>query len=72
VRWFKRALLRRAMNPMPFPISILVEYTKCASARLRQVKHYGLALAQQADFAQATTALRRFAGKVELDKMIRT
>lgn len=59
VRWFKRALLAPRYDSYAFPHFNLGRVYEMRHRPLEAVKHYGLAIEQQENFAQATTALRR-------------
>ena len=64
VRWFKRALLAPRYESYAFPHFNLGRVYEMRQRPLEAVKHYGLAIEQQSDFAQATTALRRLQAKL--------
>jgi len=64
VRWFKRALLAPRYESYAFPHFNLGRVYEMRQRPLEAVKHYGLALEQQANFTQATTALRRLQAKL--------
>jgi hypothetical protein len=64
VRWFKRALLAPRYESYAFPHFNLGRVYEMRQRPLEAVKHYGLAVEQQSDFAQATTALRRLQAKL--------
>jgi tetratricopeptide (TPR) repeat protein len=64
VRWFKRALLAPRYESYAFPHFNLGRVYEMRQRPLEAVKHYGLALEQQANFAQASTALRRLQAKL--------
>src|SRR5437660_10961424 len=59
VRWFKRALLAPRYESYAFPHFNLGRVYELRHRDLEAARHYGLALEQQADFAQAAIALRR-------------
>jgi tetratricopeptide (TPR) repeat protein len=64
VRWFKRALLAPRYESYAFPHFNLGRVYEIRHRSLEAMKHYGLALEQQANFEQATKALRRLQAKV--------
>src|ERR1700730_13317760 len=64
VRWFKRALMAPRYESYAFPHFNLGRVYEMRHRPLEALKHYGLALEQQADFTQATTALRRLQAKL--------
>src|ERR1700682_5882588 len=64
VRWFKRALLAPRYESYAFPHFNLGRVYEMRQRPLEAVKHYGLALEQQANFEQASTALRRLQAKL--------
>src|SRR5258707_10866227 len=64
VRWFKRALLAPRYESYAFPHFNLGRVYEMRDRPLEAVKHYGLALEQQANFSQASTALRRLQAKL--------
>src|SRR6266404_327915 len=64
VRWFKRALLAPRYESYAFPHFNLGRVYEMRHRDLEAARHYGLALEQQADFAQAATALRKLQGKL--------
>jgi tetratricopeptide (TPR) repeat protein len=64
VRWFKRALLAPRYESYAFPHFNLGRVYEMRQRPLEAVKHYGLALEQQANFSQASTALRRLQAKL--------
>jgi tetratricopeptide (TPR) repeat protein len=59
VRWFKRALEAPRYESYAFPHFNLGRVYEQRGQHLRAARHYGLALAEAPDFAQATKALRR-------------
>ncbi|HJR08065.1 MAG TPA: tetratricopeptide repeat protein [Pyrinomonadaceae bacterium] len=59
VRWFKRALVAPRYESYAFPHFNLGRVYEQRGQHLRAARHYGLALAEAPDFAQATKALRR-------------
>ena len=59
VRWFKRALHAPRYEARAFPHFNLGRVYEGRGRLLEAARHYGLSLAEQPDFAQATQALRR-------------
>jgi tetratricopeptide (TPR) repeat protein len=59
VRWFKRALVAPRYESYAFPHFNLGRVYEQRGHLLQAARHYGLALKQAPDFAQATRALRR-------------
>jgi tetratricopeptide (TPR) repeat protein len=59
VRWFKRALVAPRYESYAFPHFNLGRVYEQRGHLLRAARHYGLALREAPDFAQATRALRR-------------
>jgi Tfp pilus assembly protein PilF len=59
VRWFERALEATRYESYAFPHFNLGRVYEQRGQLLRAARHYGLALRQSPDFAQATKALRR-------------
>ena len=59
VRWFKRALKASRYESYAFPHFNLGRVYEQRGHLLLAARHYGLALRQSPDFAQATKALRR-------------
>ncbi len=64
VRWFKRALLAPRYESYAFPHFNLGRVYETRRKFLDAVKHYGLALEQNPDFAEAAIALRRMQTRV--------
>jgi len=64
VRWFKRALLAPRYESYAFPHFNLGRVYETRRKFLDAVKHYGLALEQNPDFAEAAVALRRMQTRV--------
>lgn len=64
VRWFKRALLAPRYQSYAFPYFNLGRVYEQRNRLLDAAKHYGLALEQQPDFAQAAKALRRLQARL--------
>ena len=64
VRWFKRALLAPRYESYAFPHFNLGRVYETRGRLLEAAKHYGLALEQRPDFAQATLALRRIQARL--------
>ena len=58
VRWFRRALRARRYEARAFPHFNLGRVYERRGRLLEAVRHYGLALAEEPNFAQATQALR--------------
>jgi tetratricopeptide (TPR) repeat protein len=64
VRWFKRALHAPRYESYAFPHFNLGRVYEMRGHLLEAVKHYGLALEQQPEFAQAARALRRLQARL--------
>ena len=64
VRWFKRALHAPRYESYAFPHFNLGRVYEMRGHLLAAVKHYGLALEQQPEFAQAARALRRLQARL--------
>jgi tetratricopeptide (TPR) repeat protein len=64
VRWFKRALEAPRYDSYAFPHFNLGRVYEQRGHTLRAARHYGLALRQAPDFAQATKALRRLQARL--------
>ena len=64
VRWFKRALVATRYESYAFPHFNLGRVYEQRGHLLRAARHYGLALKQAPDFAQATKALRRLQARL--------
>ena len=64
VRWFKRALLAPRYESYAFPHFNLGRVYETRGRLLEAAKHYGLALEQQPDFAQAAVALRHLQARL--------
>lgn len=64
VRWFKRALAATRYESYAFPHFNLGRVYEQRGHLLRAARHYGLALKQAPDFAQATRALRRLQARL--------
>ncbi|HKZ80322.1 MAG TPA: tetratricopeptide repeat protein [Pyrinomonadaceae bacterium] len=62
VRWFKRALFAPRYDSYAFPHFNLGRVYETRRKYLHAARHYGLALEQQPNFAEAATALRRMQG----------
>jgi tetratricopeptide (TPR) repeat protein len=63
-RWFKRALLAPRYESYAFPHFNLGRVYETRRRFLEAAKHYGLALEQKPDFAEAATSLRRMQGRL--------
>lgn len=59
VRWFKRALVAPRYESYAFPHFNLARVYETRGRLLDAARHYGLALEQQPNYAQAALALRR-------------
>jgi Tfp pilus assembly protein PilF len=59
VRWFRRAINAPRYEARAFPHFNLGRVFEGRGRLLEAARHYGLSLAEQPDFAQATQALRR-------------
>lgn len=59
VRWFKRALLAPRYDSYVFPHFNLGRVYEKRHKYLEAARHYGLAIEQEPNFTEATTALRR-------------
>ena len=64
VRWFRRAILAPRYEARAFPHFNLGRVFEHRGRLLEAARHYGLALAEQPDFAQATQALRRLQARL--------
>lgn len=64
VRWFKRALQAPRYESYAFPHFNLARVYEERGHLLAAARHYGLALAQQAGYAQAAHALRRLQARL--------
>ena len=64
VRWFRRAILAPRYEARAFPHFNLGRVYEGRGRLLEAARHYGLALAEQPDFAQATQALRRLQARL--------
>jgi tetratricopeptide (TPR) repeat protein len=64
VRWFKRALLAPRYESYAFPHFNLGRVYEARRKFLDAAKHYGLAIEQKPDFAEAAVALRRMQTKL--------
>jgi tetratricopeptide (TPR) repeat protein len=64
VRWFKRALVAPRYESYAFPHFNLGRVYEQRGHLLQAARHYGLALTQAPDFAQATRALRRLQARL--------
>ncbi|HEX8424010.1 MAG TPA: tetratricopeptide repeat protein [Pyrinomonadaceae bacterium] len=64
VRWFKRALVAPRYESYAFPHFNLGRVYEQRGHLLKAARHYGLALQQAPDFAQATKALRRLQARL--------
>ncbi|HEX8476264.1 MAG TPA: tetratricopeptide repeat protein [Pyrinomonadaceae bacterium] len=64
VVWFKRALQASRYESYAFPHFNLGRVYEMRGRLLDAVRHYGLALEQQSDFAQAAKALRRLQSRL--------
>jgi tetratricopeptide (TPR) repeat protein len=64
VRWFKRALAATRYESYAFPHFNLGRVYEQRGHLLLAARHYGLALKQAPDFAQATKALRRLQARL--------
>ena len=64
VRWFKRALLAPRYESYAFPHFNLGRVYETRRLFLDAARHYGLALQQKPDFAEAAVALRRIQGRL--------
>jgi tetratricopeptide (TPR) repeat protein len=64
VRWFKRALAATRYESYAFPHFNLGRVYEQRGHLLRAARHYGLALREAPDFAQATRALRRLQARL--------
>jgi tetratricopeptide (TPR) repeat protein len=64
VHWFKRALHAPRYESYAFPHFNLGRVYEMRGRLLEAVKHYGLALEQQPEFAQAAKALRRLQARL--------
>ncbi|HEY0097854.1 MAG TPA: tetratricopeptide repeat protein [Pyrinomonadaceae bacterium] len=64
VRWFKRALEAARYESYAFPHFNLGRVYEQRGHLLKAARHYGLALKQAPDFAQATKALRRLQARL--------
>src|SRR6266699_4996724 len=64
IRWFKRALLAPRYESYAFPHFNLGRVYETRRKFLEAAKHYGLALQQKPDFAEAFVALRRMQSRL--------
>lgn len=64
VRWFKRALLAPRYESYAFPHFNLGRVYEMRHRFLEAAKHYGLALEQNSDFAQAAVGLHRMQARL--------
>lgn len=64
INWFKRALHAERYESYAFPHFNLGRVYEMRGRLLEAAKHYGLALEEQPDFAQAATALRRMQARL--------
>ena len=64
VRWFKRALLAPRYESYAFPHFNLGRVYETRRLFLEAARHYGLALQQKPDFAEAAVALRRMQARL--------
>src|SRR5467141_1688402 len=64
VRWFKRALLAPRYESYAFPHFNLGRVYEMRHRFLEAAKHYGLALEQNPDFAQAAVGLHRMQARL--------
>lgn len=64
VRWFKRALLAPRYESYAFPHFNLGRVYETRRLFLEAARHYGLALEQKPDFAEAAVALRRMQARL--------
>lgn len=64
VRWFKRALQAPRYESYAFPHFNLGRVYEARGHLLKAAKHYGLALEQQPNFAQAAKALHRIQARL--------
>ncbi|HEV7905983.1 MAG TPA: tetratricopeptide repeat protein [Pyrinomonadaceae bacterium] len=64
VRWFKRALAAARYESYAFPHFNLGRVYEQRGQLLRAARHYGLALREAPDFAQANKALRRLQARL--------
>src|SRR5919106_699979 len=64
VRWFKRALLAPRYESYAFPHFNLGRVYETRRKFLDAARHYGLALEQKPDFAEAAVALRRMQARL--------
>ena len=64
VRWFKRALEATRYESYAFPHFNLGRVYEQRGHLLQAARHYGLAIQQAPDFAQATRALRRLQARL--------
>src|SRR5205085_11834235 len=64
VKWFRRALLAPRYESYAFPHMNLGRVYEQRGHLLKAIKHYGLALEQEPDYAQAAIALRRLQSRL--------
>ena len=64
VRWFRRALLAPRYESYAFPHFNLGRVYESRRRFLEATKHYGLALKEKPDFAEAAVSLRRMQAKI--------
>jgi tetratricopeptide (TPR) repeat protein len=64
IRWFKRALQAARYESYAFPHFNLGRVYEMRGRLLEAAKHYGLALEEQPDFAQAAQALHRMQARL--------
>jgi len=64
VRWFKRALLAPRYESYAFPHFNLGRVYESRHRFLDAARHYGLALEEKPDFAEAAVSLRRMQGRL--------
>jgi tetratricopeptide (TPR) repeat protein len=64
ITWFKRALQAARYESYAFPHFNLGRVYEMRGRLLEAAKHYGLALEEQPDFAQAASALRRMQARL--------
>lgn len=64
INWFKRALRAERYESYAFPHFNLGRVYEMRGRLLEAARHYGLALEEQPDFAQAATALRRMQARL--------
>jgi tetratricopeptide (TPR) repeat protein len=64
VKWFKRALLAPRYESYAFPHMNLARVYERRGRLLEAARHYGLALEQEPNYAQATLALRKLQARL--------